>query len=959
MMSPHVKLLEDNVYLEGRILATRLIVDGMKIAAICGYAPTDASAESGKDRFYQLLDETIKEMKKSHPSFKIIIGGDMNATIGNDVTENLDCLGTNNDPLPTNGNGRRLIALCESNNLFMMNTLYATKPIHRVTWYMGTGFKKRTDYILAEGFVKKHTSNCRVFRGASIPFDSDHRMLAMTCNFPTKAAQKEIRRKRGRSSPAHKPNIKSLIQDEEVCSRFSSVTEDLLMNANVDENNVDSIAGVITESIISASEQCIQNSVRPKKPWANEEFLKLIDEQRGCKSPQRKKELSKEIRKCGRKLKNTYYGKQAEELNVASEARDTEAEFRLMKDFSVLKRNNEIPISTHKLEEHFKEHFKEKPISIPDEVVHPHDYPHIIPPQDLGIVVNEAPPDANEAGKAVKRMKNGKCKDFDNIFAEHIKYNSSPTLISFIIMLLTLVWNVFSTPKSWLHSVVTCLYKNKGDKMDPDNYRGLSITATLSKIYTSIIVERMKPIYEALLLPTQFGFRANKSTNDAIYVLRNVIDNTSEELHCCFIDLKAAYDWINRDILFKVLEFRTGLPTLIKLLKCIYVGTSAAIKLSRSTFVTKSGCRQGGMESPSLFNIYLDFVLRCAIKKIEEIIPNPGISINYAIPSQCSTRSQRMECPLRGSTTITHLAYADDIVFFCKNQEELKQMLAILDSEFRRFGLTISSKKTKTMSFNVPSDNIPDSLVMLNGAPIENVKKFPYLGHVVSSEENNHSALITQRIASAYSKFNELKHVLTDRRIRLKTRVKFLTACVRSRLTFSVQACLLKATEISKLESIWTTFLRKLVRNGFKRVNVPQSRRRRGSRRARRSRQSETEENTNNDDDEEDLDWRFRYSNQNILELTNSDPIKNFCQIQHLKYIGHITRLPNSAIQKQILFRTNKKKYARDPWMKYTEITTLTKQQLQREMQDRTRFLPLLENLLGTHRTATVNRGRR
>ena len=60
--------------------------------------------------------------------------------------------------------------------------------------------------------------------------------------------------------------------------------------------------------------------------------------------------------------------------------------------------------------------------------------------------------------------------------------------------------------------------------MEADNYRGLSITATLSKLFTSIIIDRMKPLYEALLLPTQFGFRANKSTNDAIFVLKNVID---------------------------------------------------------------------------------------------------------------------------------------------------------------------------------------------------------------------------------------------------------------------------------------------------------------------------------------------------------------------------------------------------------------------------------------------------
>ena len=66
--------------------------------------------------------------------------------------------------------------------------------------------------------------------------------------------------------------------------------------------------------------------------------------------------------------------------------------------------------------------------------------------------------------------------------------------------------------------------------MEADNYRGLSITATLSKLFTSIIIDHMKPLYEALLLPTQFGFGANKSTNDAIFVLKNVIDNTSEEL---------------------------------------------------------------------------------------------------------------------------------------------------------------------------------------------------------------------------------------------------------------------------------------------------------------------------------------------------------------------------------------------------------------------------------------------
>ena len=150
---------------------------------------------------------------------------------------------------------------------------------------------------------------------------------------------------------------------------------------------------------------------------------------------------------------------------------------------------------------------------------------------------------------------------------------------------------------------------------------------------------------------------------------------------------------------------------------------------------------------------------------------------------------------------------------------------------------------------------------------------------------------------------------------------------------------------------MWTTFLRKLIHKGFERVNVPPSRRR-GSRRSRRSENDETET-------EENLDWRFVYNSKKVHDLTNSDPIENFCQIQHLKYIAHVTRLPNYSLQKQVLFRTNKKLRAPDPWKKYERMTNMTKLQLQNEMQDKHGFPPLLESILGTQRTSTVSRGTR
>ena len=53
----------------------------------------------------------------------------------------------------------------------------------------------------------------------------------------------------------------------------------------------------------------------------------------------------KEIKKYGKKLKNKYYGKKAQELNLASEARDAEEEFRLMKNYTALKNKKQLLIS--------------------------------------------------------------------------------------------------------------------------------------------------------------------------------------------------------------------------------------------------------------------------------------------------------------------------------------------------------------------------------------------------------------------------------------------------------------------------------------------------------------------------------------------------------------------------------------------------------------------------------------
>ena len=110
------------------------------------------------------------------------------------------------------------------------------------------------------------------------------------------------------------------------------------------------------------------------------------------------------------------------------------------------------------------------------------------------------------------------------------------------------------------------------------------------------------------------------------------------------------------------------------------------------------------MESPVIFNIYLDFVLRCAEKTVLEKYPNTGLSYSYRIPNHCSNREQRSISGLSGLSRMRMLLYADDIVLLCSSIEELQEIVCIYNT-FLRFGLKISSGKTKTMAFNV-SDEI-------------------------------------------------------------------------------------------------------------------------------------------------------------------------------------------------------------------------------------------------------------
>jgi hypothetical protein len=107
----------------------------------------------------------------------------------------------------------------------------------------------------------------------------------------------------------------------------------------------------------------------------------------------------------------------------------------------------------------------------------------------------------------------------------------------------------------YLHcDVIICILFKKGDVRDYNNYRGLSLIAHVCKTLERAIQNRLMPYAEAnkLMSESQHGFRPDRSTVDAIFVLLLLSSSSLEmqrPLYKCFVDLTKAYDKVDRDTL--------------------------------------------------------------------------------------------------------------------------------------------------------------------------------------------------------------------------------------------------------------------------------------------------------------------------------------------------------------------------------------------------------------------------
>ena len=138
----------------------------------------------------------------------------------------------------------------------------------------------------------------------------------------------------------------------------------------------------------------------------------------------------------------------------------------------------------------------------------------------------------------------------------------------------------------------------------PTIYRGISLLPIAAKIYNKLLLNRIRSEVEPILRKNQNGFRPGRSTLGQILTLRRII----EEITFCnktaaliFVDFSKAFDSVNRDTMFEILELY-GIPKeIIEAIKVFYTNTQATVLTpdgETDSFDILAGILQGDTLAP-------------------------------------------------------------------------------------------------------------------------------------------------------------------------------------------------------------------------------------------------------------------------------------------------------------------------------------------------------------------------
>jgi len=170
--------------------------------------------------------------------------------------------------------------------------------------------------------------------------------------------------------------------------------------------------------------------------------------------------------------------------------------------------------------------------------------------------------EVTEIIKVLHDSKNSSSEGPDGISIKYLK-DAAEELSPILKFLFEKAALLAKTPNQWKMAKVVPIFK-KGEKLNPDNYRPISLLCSTSKVYERLILGIMSRAY-GHIIPSHFqhGFRRNHSTTTATLTMQNriarLIDNNKKVI-LVSTDMSSAFDLLDKDILLPTYDQAWYIP---------------------------------------------------------------------------------------------------------------------------------------------------------------------------------------------------------------------------------------------------------------------------------------------------------------------------------------------------------------------------------------------------------------
>ncbi|KAK3509315.1 hypothetical protein QTP70_028548 [Hemibagrus guttatus] len=285
------------------------------------------------------------------------------------------------------------------------------------------------------------------------------------------------------------------------------------------------------------------------------------------------------------------------------------------------------------------------------------------------------------------------------------------------------------------------------------------------KVWERVVEARLRKVVE--ICEQQYGFMPRKSTTDAIFALRILMEKYRDgqrELHCVFVDLEKAYDRVPREELWYCMRKSGVAEKYVRVVQDMYERSRTVVRCAvgqTEEFNVEVGLHQGSALSPFLFAIVMD-------QLSEEI---------------------RQESPWT-------MMFADDIVICSESREQVEENLERWRFVLERRGMKVSRSKTEYMCVN---EREGSGTVRLQGEEVKKVQEFKYLGSTVQSN-GECGKEVKKRVQAGWNGWRKVSGVLCDRKISARIKGKVYRTVVRPAMLYGLETVSLRKRQESELE---------------------------------------------------------------------------------------------------------------------------------------------------------------